>query len=265
MSIQQFLMTTASGGTFQPDDITGLVAWWDASDESTFTLTGSAVDRWYDKVLITRYGEQTTAGAKPAWSSTARNSKPGVTFDGGDRLPLSAITDLPTGQSNSVIFVVGYTVYYLNWSKVIAWGGTSGTYPMRAIGTTATDGFHTWDGWGTPDSNSAMQWSGDNLVYQAILKTGTDMYPKYHINGSSTANTGTTLVGATTSTSRGTIGDAATTTDAGENWNGVVQEILVYNEELSDTDRQKVEGYAAHKWALTSLLPSDHPYKSVAP
>ena len=31
------------------------------------------------------------------------------------------------------------------------------------------------------------------------------------------------------------------------------------------TDVEKAEGYLAHKWGVTSVLPSDHPYKSSAP
>jgi hypothetical protein len=33
----------------------------------------------------------------------------------------------------------------------------------------------------------------------------------------------------------------------------------------SETNRQKMEGYLAHKWSLQSLLPSGHPYKSSPP
>jgi len=31
---------------------------------------------------------------------------------------------------------------------------------------------------------------------------------------------------------------------------------------LTDADRQKIEGYLAHKFGLTGKLASDHPYKS---
>ena len=31
------------------------------------------------------------------------------------------------------------------------------------------------------------------------------------------------------------------------------------------TDVEKAEGYLAHKWGVTSLLPADHPYKSSSP
>ncbi len=49
-------------------------------------------------------------------------------------------------------------------------------------------------------------------------------------------------------------------------------EFIITNQALSDDDRQKIEGYLAHKWdsilgvtTLVTALPSDHPYKSTAP
>lgn len=48
-------------------------------------------------------------------------------------------------------------------------------------------------------------------------------------------------------------------------WTGLVGEVLVFSSSLSPSDREKVEGYLAHKWGLTSLLPGGHPYKTIAP
>lgn len=42
-------------------------------------------------------------------------------------------------------------------------------------------------------------------------------------------------------------------------------EMLFFLEPLSNPDRQKVEGYLAHKWGLTANLPVDHPYKTEPP
>jgi hypothetical protein len=42
-------------------------------------------------------------------------------------------------------------------------------------------------------------------------------------------------------------------------------EIIALSSTLSDTDRQKLEGYLAHKWGFASSLPSDHPFKSAPP
>ena len=43
-------------------------------------------------------------------------------------------------------------------------------------------------------------------------------------------------------------------------WQGDLGELLIFNIELDLNDIKKVEGYLAHKWGLTSSLPSTHPY-----
>ncbi len=48
-------------------------------------------------------------------------------------------------------------------------------------------------------------------------------------------------------------------------WNGNFGETIICNTDLSTSDRQKIEGYLAHKWALAAELPADHPYKSSSP
>jgi hypothetical protein len=52
---------------------------------------------------------------------------------------------------------------------------------------------------------------------------------------------------------------------SGRSFNGAFSEVLFFASNLSATDRQKVEGYLAHKWNLAGNLPADHPYKSAAP
>jgi hypothetical protein len=44
-----------------------------------------------------------------------------------------------------------------------------------------------------------------------------------------------------------------------------VKEIIVLYSAVTDTNRQLIEGYLAHKWGLSANLPSDHPYKNAAP
>jgi len=47
--------------------------------------------------------------------------------------------------------------------------------------------------------------------------------------------------------------------------NSNISEVVVCNRNLTTVERQKLEGYLAHKWGLTANLPSDHPYKTVGP
>jgi 6-phosphogluconolactonase (cycloisomerase 2 family) len=44
-----------------------------------------------------------------------------------------------------------------------------------------------------------------------------------------------------------------------------IAEAIAIEGTLSSDDRQKLEGYLAHKWGLTANLPVDHPYKTTPP
>jgi hypothetical protein len=41
--------------------------------------------------------------------------------------------------------------------------------------------------------------------------------------------------------------------------------VIVVAAEVAETDRQRIEGYLAHKWGLEWRLPIDHPYRSAPP
>jgi hypothetical protein len=40
-----------------------------------------------------------------------------------------------------------------------------------------------------------------------------------------------------------------------------IAEVILYNQSVTTSQRQQVEGYLAQKWGLQPLLPSGHPYK----
>jgi len=61
------------------------------------------------------------------------------------------------------------------------------------------------------------------------------------------------------------LGARWTSPGFGNYWNGNFGEAIICNTSLSASDRQKIEGYLAHKWGLTASLPAAHPYKSGAP
>ncbi|MDC0506037.1 prepilin-type N-terminal cleavage/methylation domain-containing protein, partial [Candidatus Gracilibacteria bacterium] len=45
----------------------------------------------------------------------------------------------------------------------------------------------------------------------------------------------------------------------------IISEVLIFDSLLSTADRQKVEGYLAHKWGRVGSLPGSHPYKLAPP
>ena len=46
---------------------------------------------------------------------------------------------------------------------------------------------------------------------------------------------------------------------------GAFHEIIFLEGEIEYVTRNRIEGYLAHKWGLTSNLPAGHPYKDIAP
>ena len=76
-----------------------------------------------------------------------------------------------------------------------------------------------------------------------------------------------TSEGGTSSGTAGLDGVTIGATDGGDsgNWDGTIGEVILLSSDASDLDRQKVEGYLAHKWGLEGSLPADHPYKNAAP
>ena len=50
----------------------------------------------------------------------------------------------------------------------------------------------------------------------------------------------------------------------GRDWDGVIAEVISFNTKLSDSHREAVEGYLAHKWGLEGNLPPTHTYKNVS-
>jgi hypothetical protein len=48
-------------------------------------------------------------------------------------------------------------------------------------------------------------------------------------------------------------------------WRGSVGEIIQVSGDLTVENRQRVEGYLAHKWGLEASLPADHPFRNAPP
>ena len=51
----------------------------------------------------------------------------------------------------------------------------------------------------------------------------------------------------------------------GQSFTGEIAELLVFSETLNFVNRQRVEGYLAHKWQLESRLPELHPFSTSVP
>jgi hypothetical protein len=240
-------------GTWTPANITTAL-WLDADDSGTITLDSGAVSEWQDKSGNARHGTQSTAIRRPVVNATGINSKPTISFDGSDDRLL-----FPTGFLNgATAFTVAMVMRGPSQSNDAIWG---------------------------PSTDFA---TGLELIFALVISQPTTVRinAPSKITDNAWNTNDTAAVTAITASSSATDGwrngtsIASTTGNSALNFNGVyamgsyangfnaamnMAEFIICESALGVDDRQKLEGYLAHKWGLTADLPVDHPYKIVSP
>lgn len=61
------------------------------------------------------------------------------------------------------------------------------------------------------------------------------------------------------------LGIGQSNVEINNTFDGEVAEVLGYRGNVGDSDRQKIEGYLAHKYGLAESLPSSHPFRNTPP
>ncbi len=259
--------------------------WLDAADASTVTTVSGAVSQWNDKSGNGRNASQATSVNRPTYQSSVQNSKNVIRFVASSSQFLTcsgtagSFNYLHSGQGLFISVVKVGTVEDPNTLYGIA--GNSGGF------NSARRGFNLlWDDRSSaPASNrfGAAAFEGTNANAYSLNRSDALLPQSFGIIGVSTDaanatadNRATLLVDGSTSTgntatataSTGNasfdfqIGDYATSTAYLQ---GDVGEVIIVSGAVSTLNRQRIEGYLAHKWGLTANLPAGHPYKTVGP
>jgi len=258
-----FVNTVVIAGTeWTPAQITTAL-WLDAADASTITLNSTTVSQWNDKSGNGRHATQATSANQPTYISSGMNSLGLVDWDGSnDAMTISGGT--PTLHSE----LSADNTYSMAWAvkpdkisnlPVLLYVPESGFKFLVEI--KSNGGLY----WGDTTSNYRTYDGGSFFVvntgtFFTLIKTG---------SGAGTAH----VAGTLNSHSSGGLSDTPTLGAAfilgdypsGYSYDGKMAEIIISNYSWDTSERQKIEGYLAHKWGLQANLPNDHPYKNAAP
>ena len=292
MSPPTWLYWPAASAAWEPSDLTSLRAWYDADDAATiFDATtggslpssGSDVARWEDKSGGGYHVTQATAANRPHYVTNTLNGKPVI------ECTAQWLTASTASDWNFLHNTTGSTV-------VAVWkAGTSAdpNAPYALLGTT-NDGGGSIGLQITYDDRANL---GRNDTFRSVIgRGGTPLVVNnFTGNGGLPANTpaivtvtsdpgsataasrsGLRVNGAAAAESNTATGTASTSNasfplalgSAGSDrlpLVGYIAEVVIADAMLSDPDRERVEGYLAHKWGLTASLPAGHPYKNSAP
>jgi hypothetical protein len=231
-----------------PSEITTAL-WLDASDASTFSLNGSNVSEWRDKSTNSRHAVQTNATYQPVLSGGS------VNFDGSDDF-FNINLDFLAGVSHSAFIVAKMNTYTNIYG---ATNGGNGANSLHIGFENSTYGrMNFWGNDYGPQLNSYFL-SGAFNILNYVWMSG----------ASKTMNVNGYLVG--TSAQQGVIG----TMSGGGRINGVVYQgyanmeikemVFVLDGNITNENKEKLEGYLAHKWGFEVNLPTGHTYKARAP
>lgn len=262
------VMSTPAWTFWEPTCLeSSLAMWLDAMEASTITIA-TGVSTWNDKSANPKPVTQATAARRPAYSLTALGAGlPGVTFDGvqnttnGDTLTrasfiyaqggASVFTVLKAAAPNAVRFVFGE-------------GNATATRDYSPIANTATNylsGQITTGG--VPELNLPVGTLPlfDNSIRLAMINDSGSSYIPYS-NG--VAQAATAYTRGTLTMTQFRLGARYKNADVG--WMaGTIGEFIVTNGVLSTLNRERLEGYAAHKWGVSANLPGAHPYLTTPP
>jgi len=235
--------------------------WLDASSIDNFDLASpNKISQWYDLSGNNRHAQQFTDSSRPIYDSTNKC----VTFDGtNDGLVVSNYyVSNRTLDSKVSFFLVIQTPIDSTYRTVFSSDGNVGGY-QRGIGLFNSNTIYMAGG---ADSNNIQNTSNPTgyFILGAIYNYGSNYF--LDLNGTLTAR-GSSETNATVTTSVLSIGFGypVTTTGDSQNFQGNISEFVATTGNISLQTRQKIEGYLAHKWNTKAYLPSDHPYKNLAP
>lgn len=251
-------VSAASSTAWTPAEITTAL-WLDAADSGTITLTSGKVSQWADKSGNARHVSQSSDAARPVITAAGQNGMDVVTFDGNDTLATAA--NFPeTGNAEFSVFWV-HTKTTSTKGCVFGWGNHNTA--LQCIG------------WYDDGTYAGPSFSG-GAAYNAVSPAaGFNVWAYTKAAGAINATSVLTKNGS----SAGTSGHSTSTPNIASaplvlgRWAtytlslliGSVAEFIILPSAAAEADRQKVEGYLAHKWGLDASLPTDHPYKSAAP
>jgi hypothetical protein len=237
-----------------PTNLLGLALWLDGADSAVIqTINTSDVIQWNDKSGNSRH-----AFGRVNNYPTYDGMRNGIQFNGTNQF-LSNLNAPVNLSQRSIFIVLSNTVYTIY----------AGVFPQIPNPSSGED-YTTTTGL-TIETSVGLRFYGNTGGYQNDIVTTINPSIPYGIyyeqmNGRSgtTYRNGnfnaTVIANYTAGTSRGyAIGCRWSGNVAAPYFNGVINEIVMYSNVLTSSQRQQVEGYLAWKWRLHSSLPSTHP------
>ena len=247
---------------FLPDDLSGLQLWLDAADANTLydaTTGGSlvaadgGVARWEDKSGEANHVTQSTSGDRPLLKAAQINNLNAAEFNGTSHW-LSTSQTITDSQSRTV-FAVAKRADNNSVGTVARFGPVSGAIANTNLwlcryGTSANPHVGGEARFTNQDLSAGLPAGWTNAHVSCWSQNSSTRNLTYLLNGSSLSITGNPPQ-EQTDFEQMSIGVFNAASATPQYFAGLIGELIVYNQELSSTDRQSVTDYLIAKWGIT--------------
>jgi hypothetical protein len=257
-------------------------AWYDASDLSTITESGSSVSQWDDKSGNARHITQTFGSDQPTTGIRAIGELNAIDFDGvgdflikadadvanifpdGKKIFVFTIADLEIGSDAAMLAYFSNSGGITGTSEYNGFGGSGSILEAHmGLNSGKTDPFiMNEDGAARAIATGSLLDQNPHMLMGVFDRTASTIGAEIWLDGTleatDTDSPKSSLTCDTFIMGRSAFGVSDRRTDGG------VGEVIIVHD-IDESPRQKIEGYFAWKWGLVANLPVDHPYKNSAP
>ncbi len=233
-------------GHFAPTDIATLVLWLDASFG---VITGApGVERWEDQSGFNNLAFQPTSDERPGFNGSGLNGFPTLTFNGSDETLIINSTDSINLNSDFTFYTVINTPDTANIRNFCAKNGDN-SYRFRLMGNEALETVCNDGGGLEADASSGTIAVNTDIIAEIHYQVGGTI--NFTSNGVSLGSATNTLTSIAQSVANLFIGS---TLGNAEYYQGDMAQLLLFNELLSTSDRNRVGEYLATRYGLTWTL-----------
>jgi len=255
---------TQEGNPWLPSDLASIETWYKADAIPAGDRSGGLVNRWISSAGS--FPLTASGAARPQFIENGAAGKPVVRFDGVNDGLLRGSSSLLRNPNGGAIFVVRRHASPPTTTRAIAYlsTGTRASPPRLALISNqigrAEASARRLDGEAT---SLATAPSPSSTAFQ--LMAGVADYSVGNLTqwiDGSVAGTVSMTTGSTSNTNA--IGfSLGRGVSVGSYFAGDLAEVLLVRGTLTTCDRQRIEGYLAHRWGIATSLPANHPFRTV--
>lgn len=227
-----------SSASFTPASISGLENWYDCSDESTMTVSGSDISQLNDKSGNARHATMATSTKRPDKVTSCQNGLTCCRFDGTDD---NFVASTGTDRSTFSVVAVLKSSRQRRFDAIIdTVSGVTGDLTLE-VGS----GNNTIDFWINNVSAAATSvgtWSA-STVFDAMFTYNNSTLVTYINNAGSGSQSSSGRVFRQNFAIGGNYASAGFF-----HWKDDIYEVLIYSKVLDSTERSNLRTYFTAKW-----------------